>query len=225
MNKKTLLNKWCDKAWMKFGCLITAVITILITINWNTWSTELKVIAGIAGLIPIHVLEEWIFPGGFHYQYNTVMKSDYLNCYPMNRLADMITNLVATFLYIILTIICIINGNVSMGIRIGTIIFCMLEFIIHSLFGFIMWKKFKSNGKTTIYGPGSVTAYLGFGFFGALLFGTMHGYNITSQDWFVAILILAFILIICILLPQNLLKKKDSEYYFSSAGYFEKYIK
>ena len=28
---------------------------------------------------------------------------------------------------------------------------------------------FKKEGKTTIYGPGSITAYLGFGVFGSIL--------------------------------------------------------
>ena len=59
---------------------------------------DLIVIAAISVLIPLHVIEEWVFPGGFHYHYNTVMKSKQLDRYPMSRLTDMLTNFIATIL-------------------------------------------------------------------------------------------------------------------------------
>ena len=65
-----ILNWWCDRAWIKFGCWISAFMTILILLFWKKWSTKLKIMSSIAALIPIHVLEEWVFPGGFNYQYN-----------------------------------------------------------------------------------------------------------------------------------------------------------
>ena len=70
MNEKKRLDWWCQRAWIKFSCGITTVVMLMILINWQNWSTELKFIAAIAALIPIHVIEEWVFPGGFHYQYN-----------------------------------------------------------------------------------------------------------------------------------------------------------
>ena len=59
MNKRTGLDWWSHRAWIKFSCIIAAVVTIMILINWENWSTELKVVASIAALIPIHVVEEW----------------------------------------------------------------------------------------------------------------------------------------------------------------------
>lgn len=70
-----VIDKWCDRQWILFGCCITGIMLVLIVLNWTTWTTELKVVAATAALIPIHVVEEWVFPGGFHYQMNTCMGS------------------------------------------------------------------------------------------------------------------------------------------------------
>ena len=219
------MNWWCDRAWIKCSCLIAAIMTGLILLNWENWSAELKIIAAIAALIPVHVVEEWVFPGGFHYQYNCTFGSDQPDRYPMCRLSDMITNLVATVLYITLTIICIVNGRVSNGIILGTIVFCVLEFFMHTMFGIRMYLKFKSKGKTTIYGPGSITAYLGFTVFGIILLYCMEGRTVVSGDWVEALIILCIIGFVCILIPENLLKKKDNKYFFESSGYFDRFLK
>lgn len=220
------MNWWCDRAWIMFGNYITAFMTILILINWQKWPDELKVIAGIAALVPIHVIEEWVFPGGFHFQYNTFMyKSEQPDRYPMCRKSDMITNLGATALYMVLTLICVIKGEVHTGMIMGTIGFCALEVFLHTLFGSIALFRYKNKGKTTIYGPGSITAYLGFGVFGVIMFYAMQGRTITTNDWIVCIIILAIIAFGCILIPENLIKKKDNEYYFKSNGYYDRYLK
>ena len=65
--KINILDWWCERTWIKFGCLITAFMTVLIMLFWKILSTELKIMGAIAALIPIHVIEEWVFPGGFNY--------------------------------------------------------------------------------------------------------------------------------------------------------------
>lgn len=223
---KTGLNKWCDKAWIKFGIVISFVMMAVILIFWNDWGDDLKVIAAISVLIPLHVVEEWVFPGGFHYQYNTVLyNSDKPNHYPMCRLSDMFTNLIATFLYIGLTIYSVCSGNtVVPGMLMGTIAFCALEFCLHTFMGVKMYFKFKSKGKTTIYGAGSFTAYFGFLPLGIIAFLCLQGASITATDWIICIAILAFIAVVCILIPENIIKNKDTKYYFDSAGYYERFI-
>ncbi|MGE9835214.1 hypothetical protein [Streptococcus orisratti] len=95
--RKNGLNWWTDRAWIKFSCAIAVLMTAVILMNWTNWSVELKVTAAIAALIPIHVIEEWVFPGGFHYQYNIFFKSDQPDRFPMSRLTDMLTNSIVTF--------------------------------------------------------------------------------------------------------------------------------
>lgn len=221
------LNWWCDRAWIKFGCWITVLMTGLIMIFWQSWSDELKVIAAIAALIPIHVIEEWVFPGGFHYQYNLFLyKSEQPDRYPMCRKSDMITNLGATFLYMILTCISVANsGEVSTGIIMGTLGFCILEVVIHSIFGTMAYLRFKGDGKTTIYGPGSITAYLGFGVSGCILLNCMSTRIITGHDWIICAVILAIIAFALILIPENIIKKKDNAYCFKTNGYYDRFLK
>ena len=64
-NKKGF-DWWCDRMWIKVGCCITGVIVVAMLINWQTWSPALKCVFAIAALIPLHVVEEWVFPGGFN---------------------------------------------------------------------------------------------------------------------------------------------------------------
>lgn len=219
------LDWWTHRAWIKFGCLISVIMVAAILICWQRWSMELKIVASIAALIPIHVLEEWVFPGGFHYQYNCVMKSDHPECYPMNRLSDMLTNLIATLMYVVLTAGCCAQGKVSDGIILGTMIFCGLEFFMHTMFGCVMYKKFKDCGKTTIYGPGSITAYFGFTVLGILCAFCLKWTQLTLLDWSVALAILLFIGVGCILLPENLLKSKNHPLKFENNGYYDRFLK
>lgn len=224
--RKTGFNWWCDKTWIYFGCIISIVMYFCILINWNVWDTGLKILGGIAILIPVHVLEEWIFPGGFHYQYNIAMyHSKHPQCYPMNRLSDMYTNLVTTIMYVLLVILCLGNGGkVYAGMVLGTTIFCMLELIGHTYMGIRMYARFKNRGKKTIYGPGSITAYWGFVPLGVISLYWLAEQSITSYDWLLAFGLLAFIAVICIAIPEGLLKKENSPYAFETYGYYEKYV-
>ena len=222
---RTKLDLWCDRAWIKFSIVLAFVMMVAILVNWNTWSDGLKVIAGIAVLIPNHVIEEWVFPGGFHYQYNVMMyKSDRPNCYPMCRCSDMITNLVTTLLFVGLTIWCAATGEVPEGMLMAVVAFSALEFFMHTAFGAFMYFKFRDRGKTTIYGPGSVTAYFGFVPLGAIAFLSLQGATITGTDWAICIGILLFIAVCTILIPETLIKKHGEKYPFADAGYYQRFL-
>lgn len=227
MKKKKNLSWWCDRAWIKFGLVISIVMLGFLLAYWNVWSLEMKIVASIAMLIPLHVIEEWVFPGGFNYQYNvTLYRSPTPDHYPMCRLSDMFTNLVTTFLYIGLLIYSICDGfTVAPGILMGTVAFCTLEFTLHTVFGTVMYFRFKDKGKSTIYGPGSITAYFGFLPLGILSIYALWGVNLTWVDWLWAIGILAFIAIICILIPESIIKNRCSDKYpFASNGYFDRFL-
>ena len=225
MKNKTL-NWWCKRAWIYFECSISFIMMFFLLLNWNIWGTDLKVIASIAILIPLHVIEEWIFPGGFHYQYNVgLFNSNKPNHYPMCRLSDMFTNTLATLLYIALTFICTTdNGNVPTGFLLGTAIFSMLELFMHTLMGIKMYIRFRKKGKTTIYGSGSITAYFGFVPLGIIAVYCISEKTIILTDWIICLGILLFIGVICILIPENTIKKKDSSYFFESEGYYKRFL-
>ena len=226
MMEKRGLNWWCDRAWIKVGCVITAAMMIAVLLNREIWQDDLKIVAGVAALIPMHVIEEWVFPGGFHYHYNVLMKSEEPNRTPMCRLSDMFTNFLTTIMYMIFTIFCAASGSVPTGMIMATFLFGCLELFAHTMFGILMYVKFRSKGKTTIYGPGSITAYLGFGTLTYLSFLCLRGQEFSGADYGLCFGILAVILFGFILLPENLIKrKKDHPYGFESAGYYERFLK
>ena len=107
----------------------------------------------------------------------------------------------------------------------GTIIFCGLELFAHTIFGIIMYFKLKDMDKSTIYGPGSITAYLGFAVFGTILVYCLHGTVIQTIDIITEICLLGIIAIFGILLPKKILKNEQSVYSFSSEGYYKKFLK
>ncbi len=223
--KKFTFNDWCKTAWLKFSLLISAAMLILIVVFWDIWSTALKCVAAIAALIPIHATEEWFFPGGFAYQYNLFLnKSDHPKAYPMNRASDMITVLGTTIMYAALVIYFAITGiAVPSGILLGAACFSALEVSVHTYFGIRAYLKFKNKGKKTIYGTGSMTAYAGFLFLGAIIVRQIVSQGLAIADiyWCVAVLGITTILVF---VPEAAFKDKNSSYAYETAGYYERFL-
>ena len=224
--KKDFWSWWCYRAWIKFGLCFAAVMTAVILFYWNEWSTPLKGLAAIAVILPVHVVEEWVFPAGFHYQYNIfAYRSDQPDRYPMSRLSDTITNLSGTFLFALLALWYAWSGDeVPAAPVMMTIGLCILEVIIHTYFGVMAWLRFRKVGKTTIYGVGSVTAYFCFGVLGIILSYSLVEYQLTATDWLYGALELLALVFSCILLPELLTKSRDTKFIFPSAGYYERFI-
>ncbi len=216
-----MLNTWCKKIWLYVLYFIGLALTILLFKNWTDWIFEMKFVVVNAIILPFHVFEEWQFPAGFHYQYNLIYNnSKYPNRYPMNRLIDMITNFSAELFFLLLLVI-----GINKGMVLALTIFSFLEVVIHTLFGIKGYYRFKEKGKKTIYGPGSVTAYAGFGISGVIALFWLIKNGVTLGDCGIAAGILFIMLVGMIFIPENLLKKEDNEYAFSSAGYFEKFLR
>ena len=222
---RTGLDRWCDRTWIKVGCAITGAVTIALMLNWYSWSDGLKVVFGVAALIPVHVIEEWVFPGGFHYHYNVLMRSEEPNSTPMCRLSDMVTNFATTIMYLVLGLWCLARGSVPTGLLLATLIFGCLELFAHTLFGVVMYVRFRAAGKTTIYGPGSITAYLGFGPLAVMSLYCLQGCAVGGADWALAVGVLVVIAGGFILLPETLIKRfKRKAYAFDDAGYYQRFL-
>lgn len=219
-------NQWCKTMWLKWGLLISGWMLIFMVFNWNLWSTSLKCVATIAALIPVHATEEWIFPGGFAFQYNTFLnKSKYPSCYPMNRASDMFTVLLTTIMYAIIALFFIFTKKaVPSGILLGATCFSALEVSAHTFFGIKAYLTFKDQGKTTIYGTGSITAYTGFFILGIIMIQEIIAVGITSQDILICILILALTSVF-VFVPEIIFKDKHSIYAYDNNGYYDRFIK
>lgn len=215
-----MLNNWCKKTWL-YVLYASGVIMLLFYIFnlYYHWNEDAYIVGLFPIILPFHVFEEWQFPGGFHYHYNVVMGSKYPNRYPMSRLTDMLTNSIAQVIFIIITF-----TGVNSSIYFALLCFSIIEVVAHTFFGVRMYKLFKEKGKRTIYAPGSVTAYCGFGVVAIMLIMKLGEINIIGNEVIVGIVYLLLFLVVVILLPEGLLKKEDNEYAYSSAGYYEKYL-
>lgn len=207
------------RAWIYTLYGLGAILLVLTIVFWGDWGWDRRLIALTFLVLPLHVLEEWQWPGGFHVQFNVTMKSPRIDRYPMSRLTDSITNFAAMVIGFVLVAI----GGAP--IAIAMMLFCGLEVVIHTLFGVHMRSVFRNEGKRTIYAPGSITSYLGFlpvGIgFGFYLAGTGTGTGI--WDWIGGVGVLAVFLVLVLLLP-DMLKNKNSPYPFPRLGYFTKFV-
>lgn len=93
----TIINAWLS-VWLYVMATIGIVLAIRIWKNRRVWD-RINILCALAIIVLIlHVIEEWVLPGGLHYSYNIAHGSTLLSRYPMNRLTDMITNFGAVVL-------------------------------------------------------------------------------------------------------------------------------
>lgn len=217
------INKLWLSCWLYVMALISGVIIGTLAFKWNDWSWETRLFAMATALLPLHVLEEWRFPGGFHVMYNLMKKSEVsmADHYPMNQLSDMWTNLIGVVFGVIVLIV-----GVTPLFCMMQIFLCLAELWGHISGGIYSYKLFKSQGKKTIYNPGLFTALFGYlpimiGLIVALCLEKapqLYEYLIVLP----CCLALGFI---ALPLAEKLCKDKNSPYAYDwGNGYFEKFI-
>jgi hypothetical protein len=153
---KKLTEAWLS-LWLYVIIFIAGIILGLLLANWHTWDLGTKLFADATILLPLHVLEEWHFPGGFHTMYNLMKHSDHPDCYPMNQLSDMWTNLIGVIFGCTVLFI-----GVNPVFLIMQLFLCCAEIGGHLSGGIFAYRKFKKQGKQTIYNPGLFTAAVGY---------------------------------------------------------------
>jgi hypothetical protein len=221
MKANSFLSWWCFRPWQIALDMIGIIFAVVLYMHWGDYNAAQQMFVLMGILIPIHVFEEWWWPAGFHWQYNLTNGSTRPERYPMCRLTDMITNTVACIVFALFGIYNLTSNPFLLAMT----AFCLLELIIHTLFGYNMYKRYKSKGKRTIYGPGSFTAYTCF--LALMVWGIMQMMerSFTVMDWLLGIGLLLVMLLGFIIIPEKGLGSKNSPYDFKSAGYFEKYLK
>lgn len=217
---QAIINAWLS-IWLYVMVGIAAILGIKIYKNRKTWS-NLDIICTLAIIVLVlHVIEEWIFPGGLHYSYNIDHGSNVLSCYPMNRLTDMITN----FGGVLLGCIVLKFWGFRKPAGIAIMLFSAFEVVIHIVIGITSMRTFGEYGMNTLYSPGLVTSLFGFLpiaiCLGKELF-TMENCP-TIKQWFMAIIAMFGFCFLLINLPEMLLSDENSPYLFTDRGYYEQY--
>lgn len=211
-----MLKKWCSTYWLRVVYALGILMLILQIVNWNNWNSQVKMLSAMAILLSVHVLEEWKIPGGFHYCYNLLFKSD-IPSYPMNQLTDMFTNFAGEIFFFLIVFFFPCNGT-----TLAMTIFCFLEGILHPAMTVFMHFKLKAVGKKCYYAPGIITAF-GFLANGILQTCYLADVVLTSHDIVIAIITLLIMIVGMILLPEHIWRNPQTPYKFETKGYFEKF--
>lgn len=218
---ETLLQGWLS-IWLYVMVAIGIILGVCVWKNRRTWS-RLNILCTLAIIVLIlHVIEEWILPGGLHYSYNIAHGSTLLSRYPMNRLTDMITNFGA----VVLGCVVLKVWGFRKPAGIAVMLFSLFEVVIHVSIGIQDMNTFAPYGMNTLYSPGLITSM--FGFLPVAIGLAVHLFRKKENrpkfiQWIMAIgaaVIFAFLLIN---LPEAALGRVDSPYEFTNRGYYEKY--
>ncbi len=215
-----IFKAWLN-VWLYVITFISGVIIGIIAVKWNDWSLQTKIFAFATALLPLHVLEEWRFPGGFHYMYNVMVKSENPDCYPMNQLSDMFTNFIGIIFGI--AVLCIGVNSVFLVMQ---LFLCVAEVFGHTRGGIFSYKKFKEKGKKTIYNPGLFTTIFGYL---PIMIVIVVSFIVNAApfwwQWFVGLGCGIVLGAVSLNLPEKITKNENTPYgYDWGNGYFEKFI-
>lgn len=217
---KKIGKAWLS-CWLYVMVAVSGVIFGVAVCKWTQWSLQQKLFAAATALLPLHVLEEWYFPGGFHTMYNLMAKSDCPESYPMNQMSDMLTNLIGVLFGCI-----VLAVGASPFFCVMQLFLCGAEVFGHFSGGVFLYKMFKAKGKRTIYSPGMATTILGYI---PVAIGIVVSFFTQAAPTLPELLLA----IVCgmalgglsLNLPEKLLKSKDTPYGFTwGDGYVSKYL-
>lgn len=196
-------------------------MAIVLLLNWADWSIAQRLICLLAVAIPMHIFEENTYPGGFFFMNNLNFGSQQPTVYPQNRATNMVTNLGAEIVFILLTIKAV---DMEPIVTVVVIFFGIVETVNHTREGIAMRSRYRARGKRTIYAPGLLTSLcplLPMAIIGILW---LKNNPFGATDILYGIGISLGIAVCLILIPFGIsYKVKSAEFSFKNIGYFEKY--
>lgn len=218
---ETILQSWLS-IWLYVMAAIAIYLAILIWKNRKNWD-KINILCTLAVIVLIlHVLEEWVLPGGLHYSYNIAHGSTLLSRYPMNRLTDMITN----FGGVLLGLVVLKVWGFRKPAGIAIMLFSAFEVIIHLTIGIQDMALFGPYGMNTLYSPGLVTSLFGFlpvciELAVSLLKDKAN--RPSFKQWVMAVAAMFGFCFLLINLPEMTLGSENTPYEFTDRGYYEKF--
>lgn len=218
---EAIMQGWLS-IWLYVMTAIGIVLGVLVWKRRKEWS-PLNTLCTLAIIVLIlHVIEEWVLPGGLYYSYNIAHGSTLLSRYPMNRLTDMITNFGA----VVVGCIVLRCWGFRKPAGVAVMLFSAFEVIMHISIGIQDMQIFGAYGMNTLYSPGLITSL--FGFLPVCVGLAIHLFKKKENrpklvQWIMAIAATAVLGFLLINLPEAALGKKDSPYEFTNRGYYERF--
>lgn len=210
-----------ETGWLYCMLVMGIILTVQLIVKWKDWNVLRKLGAFTVIVLVLHVWEEWVIPGGFHYYYNIVSDAILRDRYPMNEFTDMITNFGGALIWFIL----VQTDKYERKMSFAIMIFSFAEVIIHLLGAASSRSLLLESGVySPYYTPGMVTAlvcWLPLGIANIVYFVRTR---ITKWDVIGGAVLLAILSVLLITLPEGLLKDKNTSYVFKNAGWYEQYI-
>lgn len=218
---KDILDKWCGSIWLYCLYGIGIIMLINMLIRWSGWETPQKVMGIMCVLLPLHVFEENTWPGGFPYMNNRAFGSPEPMICPQNRVTNMWTNLGAELIYIVFLLLTPIFPEALM---VNIVVFALMQCVIHTRSGAVMYKLYKDKGKRTIYGPGSITSYIGLAPLAVYALSWLVSSGAEVRDILLGIISILIIVITMILIPFRISYRiRSARFALTDKGCFEKF--
>lgn len=217
---ETIINAWLS-IWLYVMVGIGIYLSIKVWKNRKEWD-KVNILCTLAVIVLVlHVIEEWVFPGGLHYSYNFSHGSTDLARYPMNRLTDMITN----FGGVILGCVVLKFWGFRKPAGIAVMLFSAFEVVIHIVIGINSLNTFGKYGMQILYSPGLVTSL--FGFLPITIGLAVHLFKKENRanikQWVMAVVAMFGFCFLLINLPEMVLGSENSPYAFTDRGYYERF--
>ena len=214
-----LKMKLALKLWLPGLTIIAIGMAVYLVLSWSVISILQRLFFSLALVLVLHMHEEEKFPGGFGYVFNVVRaRSTVPDRYPMNPLIAMVVDLACFFL---LFTPALLFPHVVWLTALPMFLACM-EFVVHASLGIVQRRRLGYS----IYNPGLVTAAI----MGTI--GVTYFYNVASEhlftgfDWLRAVLYFVATVLIGLVLPEQGLKSRDSQWPYEREhflGFYERY--
>lgn len=207
--------------WIWISIAIAVGFLVYIGVKWTTWGWGDRLTAIFAIWIVPHVWEEWVWPGGFHYMYNTLSGSATPDRYPMSELTDMITN----FGLLVVSVVVVAIWGARVPVMIAAMLFSGFEAVIHTASVYMSYGHFGTGRHVLAYDPGLATALLGYLplCLGLILVLRRTTPRPTLRQWLIGAG-MTLILLVIVFIPEQILKDPNSPYRFQDHGYYNQFI-
>ncbi len=221
--KKSAFQKWCDGTWLYLVYLLGIFMACALIWKWSDWQQSQRLICMLAIVVPIHIFEENSIPAGFYYMNNVGFNSKEPMVYPQNQCTNMVTNLGAEIVLMVVTFFATHWEVSAVTLVLG---FGLGETLNHTRAGFLMYRRYREKGKKTIYGPGTLSSWCLMIPLCAAALKWLVSNPCTAGQIIGGVCIFLGIAVFLILVPFAIsIRVKSKRYAFTDKGYFEKYEK
>ncbi|MGN1019878.1 MAG: HXXEE domain-containing protein [Aristaeellaceae bacterium] len=210
-----------EKGWLCLMAVMGIVLSVQLAVHWKDWDFLRKAGAFTVIVLVLHVMEEWVMPGGFHYYYNIASAPGLRDRYPMNMLSDMLTNLGGALLWFAL----VQTNRFRRRMGFAVMLFGYAELAIHVLGASASRTLLLASGAySPFYGPGLLTAVICWLPLSIACSVYFVRTKIRAREALGGVAILIALSALLIFLPERLLAREDTPFVYANAGWYEQFI-